>query len=109
MTSGHLACHDCKQTLHIGKVMHGPDDRPDGFGHGRFAPHDLSKLIEAFIAIHLQHRIEIIPEQVFDGRDWTGYDVLRPMPTGPAAIATCHSIAVGRMTLSIEPCGGSWK
>ncbi|QDV70858.1 hypothetical protein Poly24_45910 [Rosistilla carotiformis] len=101
--SGHLACHDCKYTLYIGKVMHGPDDRPDGFGHGNFAPQDLSKLIEAFIAIHLPHRIEIIPEQDFDLRDWTGYDALRPMPTVTTAIAKARLITVGPIKLRIEP------
>jgi hypothetical protein len=106
MTFGHLVCHDCKQTLHIDKVMHGPDDRPDGFGHGKFAPQDLSKLIEAFIAIHLQHRIEIIPEQYFDAREWTGYDALRPMPTVATAIAKGRSITVGPITLRIEPFEG---
>ena len=106
MTSGHLACHDCKQTLHIGKVMHGPDDRPAEFGHGKFASQDLSKLIEAFIVIHLQHRIEIISEQDFDVRDWTAYDALRPMPTVATAIAKGRSIAVGPITLRIEPFGG---
>lgn len=106
MTSGHLVCHDCKMTLHIGAVMHGPDDTPHGFGHGKYAPHDLSKLIEAFIAIHLEHRIEVFAEQDFDMRDWTGYDSLRPMSMVPAATAKVRSIAVGPVVVCLEPFEG---
>jgi len=95
--SGHIACHDCKYTLHIGKVMHGRYDTPVGL-------HDMPVgLIETFIAIHLQHRIEIIPEQDFEARDWTGYDALMPMPTLATAITKVRSLTVGRITLRIEP------
>ncbi|WP_044251634.1 hypothetical protein, partial [Rhodopirellula sp. SWK7] len=106
MTSGHLACHDCKLTLHIGAVIHGPDDTPCGFGHGKYSPHDLSKLIEAFIATHLMHNIEVLPEQDFDMRDWTGYDSLRPMPTVPSAVSRVRSVSVGPIIVRIEPFGG---
>tara|TARA_R110002049_G_scaffold277666_3_gene456236 strand:+ start:115 stop:468 length:354 start_codon:yes stop_codon:yes gene_type:complete len=106
MTSGHLACHDCKLTLHIGAVIHAPDGTPHGFGHGRYSSHDLSSLIEAFIAIHLEHRIEVIAEQDFDMRDWTGYDSVRPVPSVPAAIAKARFATVGPITVCVEPFGG---
>ncbi len=82
------------------------DDRPIGFGHGLYSPQALSKLIEAFIAVHLQHRIEVIAEQNFDMRDWSEYNALRPMPTVPEAIERVHSIAVGPITVRIEPHNG---
>jgi hypothetical protein len=63
-------------------------------------------LIEAFIAIHLKHRIEIISEQDFDVRDWSGYDALRPMPTVATAIVKTRSITMGPITLRIEPFEG---
>ncbi len=103
MTSGHLACHDCKQTLHIGKVMHVPMTGQTDLAMVNLHRKIYQKCLRRLSQSIFQHRIEIIPEQDFDLRDWSGYDALRPIPTVAATIANARSIAVGPITLRIEP------
>ena len=106
MTSAHLVCHNCRQHLHVGKVRYGTDEVPHGFAHGKYSPQQLSALIEAFLAVHLQHKVEAIAEQDFDMQDWSGYTALRPLPTVTAAKSRVRTLMVGPVEVRVEPQDG---
>ncbi|WP_442511498.1 hypothetical protein SH528x_003179 [Novipirellula sp. SH528] len=106
MTSAHLVCHDCQLTLHLGTIKHAADENRIGFSHGKYSPSELAALIEAFIAVHLEHNVETNAEQDFDTQDWSRYTALRPMPTVPAEFAPVDTMTVGPIVVRIEPHDG---
>ena len=103
MTSAHLVCRDCHLTLHVGAIRYSTDEHPIGFTHGKFSPSDLASLIEAFLAVHLKHRLETYAGQDFDAQDWSRYTALRPLPTVPAARARVNTLTYGQVTVWAEP------
>jgi hypothetical protein len=61
---GYLNCHDCRQTLWLGKALH-RDDRPFAFhiGGSQEPPHwarpQLNQVLWKFLADHTAHRIDV--------------------------------------------------
>lgn len=106
MTSAHIVCHDCRLHLHVGAIRYSGDDHRYGFAHGKYSPSELATLIEAFLAVHLEHRVETYAEQDFDRQDWSQYLSLRPMPTDPIATSCVRTMTVGPITVRAEPHDG---
>tara|TARA_R110002073_G_scaffold27840_2_gene89077 strand:+ start:14100 stop:14795 length:696 start_codon:yes stop_codon:yes gene_type:complete len=65
MTSAHLVCNDCQLTLHLGTIKYAADEKRIGFSHGKYSPSELAALIEAFIAVHLEHDVETYAERAY--------------------------------------------
>ena len=107
MTSAHLVCHDCQLTLHAGAIRYGADERRHGFAHGKYSPSELAALVEAFLAVHLEHRVETYAEQDFDTQDWSGYTALRPLPTVAAAMDRVRTMTYGPITVWADPRSGA--
>jgi hypothetical protein len=61
---GYLNCHDCRQTLWLGKALH-RDDRPIAFHIGEdeqpphWSPPQLNQALWKFLADHTGHRIDV--------------------------------------------------
>jgi hypothetical protein len=61
---GYLNCHDCRQTLWLGKALH-HDGRPSAFhiGGQHEPPHSaqsqLNRVLWKFLADHTGHRIDV--------------------------------------------------
>lgn len=62
---GYLNCHDCRQTLWLGKALHRGDCRPFAFhiGSEEEPPHwarpQLNQVVWKFLADHTGHRIDV--------------------------------------------------
>lgn len=59
---GYLNCHDCRQSVWLGKALHA-DRRPYSFHLGSPAPNwakpELNQVIWKFLADHTSHRIDV--------------------------------------------------
>lgn len=106
MTSAHLVCHACRLHLHVGKIRYGETDERYGFAHGKYTPQQLSALIEAFLAVHLEHDVQAYAESKFDVQDWSGYTALRPMPTDLARFSMAQMLMIGPVAVRAEPHNG---
>lgn len=72
---GYLSCHDCRQTLWLGKALH-RDYRPSAFHIGgpdeppHWARPQLNQVVWKFLADHAGHRIDVRLEHEMTDEMW---------------------------------------
>ncbi len=117
---GYLNCHDCRQTLSLGKALHN-DHRPFAFhiGGSEEPPHwarpQLNQVLWKFLADHTGHRIDVRLEHEMTEETF-GYQEIGGDTDGDISfegyLAEWRGLAVGERQPKVEPsrapdCGGT--
>ncbi len=103
---GYLNCHDCRQTLWLGKAKCHDDYRPFAFhiGDRNDPPHwarpQLNQVLWKFLADHTGHRIDVRLEGEQEELPEGDYQDITV--TAPAALASRNTSPAGRGWRSVE-------